>query len=222
MIIRLDKVAKFYTRPDMSRHWIYRDLDLSLPEKTNVGIVGRNGAGKSTLMRLLSGVETPDQGQVTVNGSVSPPVGLSSGFSGWLSGRENAKFVCRIHGDEGALLEERLQFIRDFSELGAFFEQPIKTYSSGMRARLAFAISMSFDYDCYLMDEITSVGDEKFKRRASAAFTALRARASIILVSHSLGTLRKWCDAGLYIRDGRVHYYDQISDAIDAYLQDQK
>ncbi len=222
MIISLRNVSKFYTRPDMSRHWIYRDLNLDLPRATNVGIVGRNGAGKSTLIRLLSGVETPDQGQVTVHGSVSPPVGLSSGFSRALSGRENAKFVCRIHGDSGETLDQRLEYIKVFSELGDFFEQPAKTYSSGMRARLAFAVSMSFDHDCYLMDEITSVGDEKFKRRANAAFAALRSRASIILVSHSLETLKKWCDVGLYIHNGRVEYFDDINQAVDAYLQDQK
>lgn len=222
MIIRLQNVSKCYVRPDMTRHWIYRDLNLDLPARTNVGIVGRNGAGKSTLIRLLSGVETPDRGRVLVQGSVSPPVGLSSGFSPWLSGRENAKFVCRIHGDRGPQVAERLEYIKRFSELESFFEQPIKIYSSGMRARLAFAISMAFEYDCYLMDEITSVGDEKFKRRSNAAFEALRNRASIILVSHSMDTLRKWCDVGLYVRNGQVQYYDRVAQAIDAYLQDQK
>ncbi len=222
MIISLHNVSKFYVRPDMTRHWIYRGLNLSLPSKTNVGIVGRNGAGKSTLIRLLSGVETPDRGTVRLHGSVSPPVGLSSGFSPWLSGRENAKFICRIHGDGGQQLEERLEYIKDFSELGDFFEQPIKTYSSGMRARLAFATSMGFEHDCYLMDEITSVGDEKFRRRADAAFHALRARASIILVSHSMDALKKWCDVGLYVHGGQVQYFDKMTQAIDAYMQDQK
>lgn len=221
-MITLEKVSKCYVRPDGSRHWVYRDLDLNLPAHRNIGIVGRNGSGKSTLIRLLSGVDTPDRGRVISRGSISPPVGLSSGFSPSIPGRENAKFVCRIRGDYGSVMRERLDFIRAFSELGDFFEQPVKTYSSGMRARLAFAISMAFDYDCYLLDEITSVGDEKFRVRADAAFKELRTRASIILVSHGMQTLRQLCDAGLYVRNGEVRYYDQISQAIDDYLQDQK
>ena len=221
-MIRLEKVSKCYVRPDGSRHWIYRDLDLELPPRTNVGILGRNGAGKSTLIRLLSGVDTPDRGRVYTQGRISPPVGLSSGFSPWLSGRENAKFVCRIHGDDVALIAKRLDFVKRFSELGDFFEQPIKTYSTGMRARLAFAVSIAFDYDYYLLDELTSVGDEKFRRRADATFRAIRDRASVILVSHGMETLRQWCDVGLYVRSGEVLRYERIAHAIDAYLRDQK
>lgn len=221
-MITLDGVSKCYVRPDGSRYWVYRDVNLRLPARTNIGVVGRNGAGKSTLIRLLSGVDTPDRGRVISHANISPPVGLSSGFSSWLSGRENAKFVCRIRGDRGSVMKDRLAFMKEFSELGDFFEQPVMTYSSGMRARLAFAISMAFDYDCYLLDEITSVGDEKFRSRADAAFKDLISRASIILVSHSMATLRQWCQAGLYVRNGEILYYDQISQAIDAYLQDQK
>lgn len=221
-MIRLENVSRCYVRPDGSRHWVYRGVDLDIPSGVNVGIVGRNGAGKSTLLRLFSGVDRPDRGRVWTRVRVSPPVGLTSGFAHSISGRENAKFVCRIRGDRGHLLRERLDFIKRFSELGDFFEQPVRTYSSGMRARLAFAVSMSFDYDCYLLDEITSVGDEKFRARADAAFRDLRARASIVLVSHNLQTLRQWCDAGLYVTPGGVRFYPQIGQAIEAYLQDQK
>lgn len=221
-MITLDGVSKCYVRPDGSRYWVYRDVDLKLPARKNIGILGRNGAGKSTLIRLLSGVDTPDHGRVTSHANISPPVGLASGFSYALSGRENAKFVCRIRGDSPDVMAERLKFIKSFSELGDFFEQPLSTYSSGMRARLGFAVSMAFDYDCYLLDEITSVGDQKFRERADAAFKELASRASIVLVSHGMETLRKWCEAGLYIRNGEILYYDSISQAIEDYLQDQK
>ncbi|MGQ0622863.1 MAG: ABC transporter ATP-binding protein [Panacagrimonas sp.] len=220
MTISLEGVWKSYLMPDGSRHQIYSDLWLKLPPKTNVGIVGRNGAGKSTLMRLMSGADHPDRGRVRVEGRVSPPIGLTGGVSPWLSGRENAKFVCRIRGDDLALMRERLAFIHEFSELGAFFEHPIKTYSTGMRARLTFAISMAFDYDYYLMDEITSTGDEKFRRRADAAIRIKRDRASIVLVSHSMETLRLWCQVGLYVKRGTIQYFDNISHAIEAYLRD--
>ncbi len=221
-LITLEGVSKCYVRPDGSRYWVYRDVNLELPARKNIGIVGRNGAGKSTLIRLLSGVDTPDRGRVISHASLSPPVGLSSGFSAALTGRENAKFVCRIRGDGREVMKDRLEFVKEFSELGDFFEQPLSTYSSGMRSRLSFAVSMAFDYDCYLLDEVTSAGDQKFRERADAAFKDLVARASIILVSHSMGTLRQWCEAGLYIRNGEIRYYDQISRAIDDYLQDQK
>lgn len=221
-MISLEGVWKSYLLPDGSRHQIYRDLWLKLPAKTNIGIVGRNGAGKTTLVRLISGVDKPDSGKVVTDGRISPPMGLAGGTSPWLSGRENAKFVCRIRGDSKDMMNQRLAFIHEFSELGKFFEQPVKTYSSGMRARLTFAISMAFEFDYYLMDELTSVGDEKFRRRADAAFHAKRASASIILVSHAMETLRQWCDVGIYVKRGEVQYFDRISHAIDAYLRDNK
>jgi capsular polysaccharide transport system ATP-binding protein len=117
-------------------------------------------------------------------------------------------------------MRERLDFIHRFSQLEDFFDQPVRTYSSGMRARLGFAMSMAFDYDYYLMDEITSTGDQRFKMRADEAFRCKRDRASIILVSHAMSTLREWCEVGLYVKDRKVHYYDNIDEAIDLYLRD--
>ena len=219
-MIRVENVCKSYLRPDGTRFVVYDDLSLTLPAKTNIGILGRNGAGKTTLVRLLSGIDRPDRGRITAEGRISPPLGLQGGVALALSGRENAKFACRICGVDGPLMRERLEFIHRFSQLEDFFDQPVRTYSSGMRARLGFAMSMSFDYDYYLMDEITSTGDQRFKMRADEAFRSKRDRASIILVSHGMSTLREWCDVGLYVKDRKVHYYDNIEEAIDLYLRD--
>jgi capsular polysaccharide transport system ATP-binding protein len=219
-MIQVENVRKSYLRPDGTRYVVYEDLTLMLPAKTNVGILGRNGAGKTTLMRLLAGIDRPDRGRITVQGRISPPLGLQGGVAPALSGRENAKFVCRVCGLDRAQIRDRLEFIHDFSQLEDFFDQPVRTYSSGMRARLGFAMSMAFDYDYYLMDEITSSGDFRFKRRADEAFRSKRDRASIILVSHGMSTLRDWCEVGLYVKDRNVYYFDNIDDAIDSYLRD--
>lgn len=219
-MIRVENVRKSYLRPDGTRYVVYEDLSLTLPAKTNIGILGRNGAGKTTLMRLLAGIDRPDLGRITTEGRISPPLGLQGGVAQALSGRENAKFACRICGVGGTSMRERLEFIHRFSQLEDFFDQPVRTYSSGMRARLGFAMSMAFDYDYYLMDEISSTGDQRFKLRADEAFRSKRDRASIILVSHAMSTLREWCDVGLYVKDRKVHYYDNIDEAIDLYLRD--
>lgn len=219
-MIRAENICKSYLRPDGSRYVVYENLSLELPEKTNVGIMGRNGAGKTTLIRLLSGIDRPESGRIVVEGRISPPLGVQSASSAWMSGRENAKFVCRVCGLDGAAMKERIDFMKDFSELGDFFEQPVRTYSSGMRQRLSFAISMAFDYDYYLMDEVSSAGDYKFRRRADQAFRSKINRASIVLVSHNMGQLRDWCDIGLYVKDHKVHYYADVDQAIAEYLKD--
>lgn len=219
-MIRVEHVWKSYEMEHGKRHTVYRDLCLTLPGKTNIGIVGRNGAGKSTLVRLLSGVDRPDRGQVISDGLISPPLGLQSGIAANLTGRENAKFVCRIRGDAPDTMLRRVAYIKAFADVGDFFEAPMRTYSTGMRARVAFAISMAFDYDYYLIDELTSVGDEGFRHRADAAFDSKRGKASIVLVSHSMAALRHWCEVGVYVKQGQVTYFDHIADAIRAYQRD--
>lgn len=219
-MISVEGVWKAYTLPDGRKRQVYSDLWLKLPSKTNIGIIGRNGTGKSTLVRLLSGAELPDRGRVVSDGHISPPIGLQAGLSAWLSGRDNVRFVCRILGDLPEVMARRVEFVREFSELEDYFEHPVKTYSSGMRARLSFALSMAFSHDYYLIDELTSVGDAKFHQRVKAVFDAKRATAGILLVSHNMDTLREWCDAGVYVQRGKVEYFDNIRHAIDAYLRD--
>ena len=221
-MIRLEGVTKSYPLKGLARFYVFRGLTMQLPARTHVGIVGRNGAGKSTLLRLIGGMELPEQGRITSDGVISPPLGLSSGFAPQLSGRDNARFVCRINGDDAAIAQERVAFIFQFSELGDFFDRPVKTYSSGMRARLAFAVSISFNYDYYLIDELTAVGDQKFRQKAEAAFAEKKGHASFIMVSHNLESLKRDCEVGIYMKPEGPIYYDDIGDAIAAYRQDQK
>lgn len=173
-------------------------------------------------MRLLGGMELPDTGRVTSDGLISPPLGLSSGFAAKIPGRDNARFICRINGDNDAAARERVEFIHQFSELGEFFDRPVETYSSGMRARLAFSISMSFQYDYYLIDELTAVGDEKFRAKAKATFAEKKGQASIIMASHNLQALGRDCQVGLYMSPQGPRYFEDIGEAIEAYKKDQK
>lgn len=221
-MIRLEGVTKSYPMQGFARYYVFRGLNLHLPARRHVGIVGRNGVGKSTLLRLIGGMELPEQGRVAADGTISPPLGLSSGFAQQLSGRDNARFVCRINGDDAHAAAERVQFIRAFTELGDFFERPVKTYSSGMRARLAFAISMAFEFDYYLIDELTAVGDQKFRNKAQAAFAEKKGRASVIMVSHNLDQLQRDCEVGIYMKKTGPVFYDDIGRAVADYRRDQQ
>jgi capsular polysaccharide transport system ATP-binding protein len=220
-MIKVDNVTKSYPLLGLRRHYVFRGLSLDFPERVNVGIVGRNGVGKSTLLRLLGGVEFPDSGRIVVQGTVSPPAGLTAGFASNISGFDNARFVCRVYGLDADEIPERVKFIEWFADIGEFFKLPIATYSSGMRARLAFAVNMAFEYDYYLIDELTSAGDERFKARAKLAFTQKRGRSSVIIVSHSLQALKTDCDVGLYLKRGEVHFFDDINEAIRTYQSEQ-
>lgn len=220
-MIRVENVTKSYPVAGFSRSYVFRDLSLELPSRTHVGIVGRNGAGKSTLLRLLGGMELPDRGRIVSDGAISPPLGLSSGFAKKLTGRDNARFICRINGDDEATTRERVAFVAGFTELGFFFDRPVFTYSSGMRARLAFAISMAFEYDYYLIDELTAVGDQQFRQKAQSAFAQKKGKASVIMVSHNLNNLKRDCEVGVYMRAAGPVVYPDIHDAIAHYRQDQ-
>lgn len=217
MSIELVNVHKAYTLRNGRRHVVYAGLNLHIPQNTFVGVVGRNGAGKSTLIRMLAGLELPDKGELHCDGMVSPPLGLQSGLVATLSGLENAKFVCRIRGDDAPTMRQRLAYIAEFSEVGEFWKQPVKDYSAGMKARLALAIAMAYRYDYYLIDELTAVGDEAFRRRTEAVLEVKRGQAGLLLVSHNIPTLKAWCSAGIYVNGNDTRYYDNIDDAIDAY-----
>ena len=221
-MIKVHRLTKSYPLEGFSRYYVFRGLELELPSRTHIGIIGRNGAGKSTLLRLLGGMELPDSGHVSADGLISPPLGLTSGFAPKIPGRDNARFICRINGDDHKAAQERVQFIGEFSELGEFFDRPVETYSSGMKARLAFSISMSFRYDYYLIDELTAVGDQKFREKAQATFAEKRGQASIIMVSHNLQTLQRDCEVGVYMKPEGPQFFDDIGAAIAAYKQDQK
>lgn len=143
-------------------------------------------------------------------------MGFGGGLQGSLTGRQNAKFVCRVHGHEHDI-PARLAQIQAFAELGTFFDEPVKTYSSGMKSRLQFALSLAFDFDVYISDEVTSTGDAAFRKKAAAAFKGLANKAGLIMVSHSEGTLKQFCSAGIWLHQGQAHWFDHIGEAIKAY-----
>lgn len=221
-MIKVSGVEKYYELQSGRRHYVFRDLNFEIPSGKNIGLIGKNGAGKSTLISLLSGSDTPTRGEICVEGQVSPPLGMQMGLLPKLSGRENAKFICRLKGDNEANLKERLRYISEFAELGSFFAEPVSSYSSGMRARLALAISMAYHYDYFLIDELTAVGDEAFKRRLDSTLKILRGTSCFVIVSHSMQTLKDWCDVGLYLKNGEAHYFGTIDAAISFYMQDLK
>ncbi len=215
-MIELRNVTKSY-RTVRGRYYVFRDLSVTIPAGKNIALVGRNGAGKSTLMRLLGGIDVPDSGRIICDRTISWPVGLSGGFQGSLTGRQNVKFVARVHGAEGDQLRGIAAYVEDFAELGLHFDQPVNTYSSGMKGRLAFGLSLAFDFGYYLVDEAMSVGDAQFKRKAAQAFKEKVGRANIILVSHGMSQIRTFCDYLLYIKDGRVLPFDDIEEGISYY-----
>ena len=217
-MIIVDDVYKRYRSDHGIGKWVLQGVNLTIPPKVNVGLVGRNGAGKSTLLRLIGGIDTPTRGRVERRCRVSWPMGFGGGLAASLTGRQNAKFVCRIHGHEEDL-QDRLRYIEDFAELGESFDEPIKTYSSGMRSRLQFGLSLAFDFDVYISDEVTSAGDAAFQKKALAAFKSLTNRASLIMVSHADGTLKEFCTAGIWLHEGKAHWFDRLDDALKAYKQ---
>lgn len=215
-MIQLNNVTKWHPTKT-GRRYILRDVSTVLPEGANIAILGPNGAGKSTFMRMLAQSEHPNSGNIDVNGSISWPMGLKGGFIGNLSGRDNAKFVCRIYGYDEKKVKEKLDFIYDFAEIGDYFDMPIRTYSSGMKSRLAFGLSMSFDFDYYLVDEVLSVGDKQFRDKCREQLELKRKKSNFIIVSHDMNTLRKMCDVGIVLKNGTLRSYKNIEHAIRAY-----
>ena len=215
-MIYMEQVTKYYPTAS-GRRYILKDVTQTLPENKNIGVFGRNGTGKSTLLKLLGGIDYPNSGKITIKGSMSWPMALSGGIQGSLTGRDNARFVCRVYGDNEKVLNKKVSFIHEFSELDEFFDEPVKTYSSGMRSRLAFAISMAFDFDYYLMDEVTAVGDARFKEKARAALNEKREKSNVIFVSHNIGEIKRICDIGMYIEDGQLKIYDDLDEAAARY-----
>ncbi|MCG8596058.1 MAG: ABC transporter ATP-binding protein [Kiloniellales bacterium] len=212
-MIALDQVSKSY-RTAHGRHSVLDNVTCEFPLGKSVGILGLNGAGKSTLLRLIGGVEPPDCGTIRRDASVSWPLGLSGAFPGTLTGRENARFVSRLYGAAPGQVEA---FAEDFAELGRYYDEPVRTYSSGMRARLGFAVSIAVDFDFYLVDEATSVGDWRFTAKCFRMFRERRAESSFILVSHNEETVRRTCDLGAVLSNGRLTMYEDMNAAIAAY-----
>ena len=212
-MIELSEITKAYPTTAGSNLVLDR-VSFSFPARTNIGILGKNGAGKSTLLRIIAGTEQPDSGTITRSGVVSWPIGFAGGFNGSLSGEENCRFVARIYGAD---IDDVVGFTMDFAELDDYFYMPVRTYSSGMRARLAFGLSMAIEFDAYLVDEVTAVGDARFQQKCRRAFQERSDRSSVIIVSHQLSTMRDYCKRCGVIRDGKLLYFDSVEEAQVAY-----
>lgn len=217
-MIELQNVSKYFPTPH-GRKYALRDVSFNLPEKANVGVLGLNGAGKSTMLRLIGGIDFPNAGKVKVAGSISWPLGLSGGVQASLTGKENAMFVCRVYGDDSNTIAEKLKYILAFSELGEYFDMPVKTYSSGMRSRLLFAVSMAFDFDVYLIDEITAVGDARFREKSRQALLEKRSRSNYIMVSHNVNELIKDSDVILVLDNGSAKLFEDVAQGLSHYNQ---
>lgn len=212
-MLKLDNVSKYY-RTNRHKKIILNKVTAEFTAGYSYGLLGVNGAGKSTTMRLLAGSELPTGGKITRNARISWPLGLSSGFHSNMSGMDNLKFVARTYGENEIKVS---RFVAEFAELGDYIYAPVKTYSSGMMARLAFGLSMAIEFDCYLVDEITAVGDASFQNRCSVAFSKRRETADIIMVSHSMSTIESYCDRGMVLVDGQLIVFADVRDAIEAY-----
>ncbi|AIR91634.1 ABC transporter ATP-binding protein [Pseudomonas cremoricolorata] len=215
-MFELRNVTKSYLTPK-GRRFIFRNLSLSIPPGKNIGLIGRNGAGKSTLMNLLGGADVPDSGVIATDRSISWPVGLSGGFQGSMTGRDNVKFVCRVYGATGEDMREKVRYVQEFAEIGDWIDEPIKTYSSGMRSRVGFGLSMAFDFDYYLIDEVMSVGDAQFRRKCNEVFQEKMKKSNIVLVSHNMPEIKKLCDIVLLVKDGQILKFDDVEEGIKAY-----
>lgn len=216
-MISFINVQKRYPLPGGSYKVVIEKLNMTFP-KRNIGLIGANGAGKSTLLRMISGAELPDIGHIRRHVGVSFPLGFAGSFNGSLSGIENTRFVARIYGKD---TEEVIEFVEEFAELGQHFYAPVRTYSSGMRARLSFGVSLAIDFQCYLVDEITAVGDQRFKVKSKEAFQKKLETANMVMVSHSPATLKDYCDMGIVLRDGKLIVFDDLDEAIkdhEAYM----
>jgi ABC-type polysaccharide/polyol phosphate transport system, ATPase component len=212
-MIQLDRVFKFYKTHGHTKI-VLDHVSTTFQSGRSYGLLGVNGAGKSTTLRLIAGSELPNAGRIRRSVRVSWPLGFAGGFHPLMTGRDNVKFVARAYGEDARKV---LEFVEDFAELGEYIDVPVKTYSSGMMARLAFGLSMAIEFECYLIDEITAVGDARFQARCKAAFDERRKTSDLIVVSHSMETIKDYCDHGAVLVDGQMFMFDSVDKAIETY-----
>jgi capsular polysaccharide transport system ATP-binding protein len=212
-MIELKNIYKSYaTKSGPTR--VLSNISYTFHNRKNTGILGLNGAGKSTLLRIMAGVELPSEGEVIHHGRISWPIGFGGGFNASLSGEENCRFVARIYGED---VDRVVGFANDFAEIGKYFYMPIRTYSSGMRGRLAFGLSMAINFDVYMVDEVTAVGDKPFQDKCREAFRERQERSSVIMVSHSMGIIKQYCENCAVLHGGVLQMYDTVEEAAEVY-----
>lgn len=209
-MIRFENVSKgFWVRGEY--RLVIDHLNMTLPTGKSLALLGRNGAGKSTLLQMIAGIIRPDSGEIVTDGSISWPVGYAGSFHSDLTGVQNTRFIARAYGvDSDALV----RFVEGFAEIGDHFYMPVRSYSSGMKSRLAFGVSMGIRFDTYLIDEVTAVGDSRFRRKSREVFRERMRQSSAILVSHNPEDLRRFCDAGIVLHEGKLEYFEYVKPAI--------
>lgn len=212
-MIVFEHVCKSYPTRH-GRKIVLDDLNVVFDTQKNIGVLGLNGAGKSTLLRLIGGGELPERGRIRRTGSISFPLGYTGCFAGNMSGRQNAAFVARIYGYD---VKQVVDFVEAFAELGEYYDEPVRSYSSGMSARLGFGVSIALEFDVYLIDEGFSAGDGRFAARCQDAFKERLKNSRVIIVSHATETLLTYCDVGAILHEGKLTYYDDIRDAVARY-----
>lgn len=214
-LVRFRNVRKQYETKKGPRV-ILRDASFEIPFLANLALLGPNGSGKSTFLKLFSGTEKQNSGRIQRFGRISWPLGFSGGYERQMSGRQNVQFVSRIYGlDPKATCD----YVEEFADLGNYFEMPVQSYSQGMRQKLAFGLCMAIDFDCYLVDEVTAVGDERFREKVQREFAARRDRASVVMVSHSIATIRAYCDCAAVLLDGEIFFFEDIDEGIAEFQQ---
>lgn len=214
-MIELNNISKIYlTRA--GEHTVLDNINLVINPGEKIGILGRNGAGKSTLIRILSGAEPATSGKIRRAMSLSWPLAFGGAFQGSLSGLDNLKFICRIYGVD---YKNKIDYVQEFAELGKYFREPVKTYSSGMRSRLAFAISMAVDFDCFLIDEIISVGDARFHEKCKIELFEKRKDRAFVMVSHEAHNIREHCGRAAVLHSKKLHMFEDIDSAYSFYQE---
>ena len=215
-MIKLENISKSYQLKNR-KHVVLSNINLTIRKGETIALLGRNGAGKSTLLRIIGGIEYPDSGKVYKNCSISWPVGMGGVFQGSLSGRENVIFACKLFfGDNKPMLKSKIKYVEDFAEIGEHFDKPIKSYSNGMRMRVAFGLSMAFDFDFFLLDEIASVGDQSFRNKCKEILHRKLNKASFIMVDHNLFGL-KLCNKAFVLERGKILEFKNVDDGIEFY-----
>ncbi|WP_133706531.1 ABC transporter ATP-binding protein [Rhizobium sp. BK313] len=214
-MIRFKNVSKHF-KTQNSKKVILDRVSCEFMSGYSYGLLGVNGAGKSTTMRMIAGTMLANSGRITKDVRVSWPLGLASGFNPYMTGRANLHFVARAYGED---VRRVSRFVEEFAELGDYINAPVRTYSSGMGARLAFGLSMAIEFDCYLVDEVLAVGDARFQERCRVAFESRRKYSDIIMISHSMSMIKKHCDKGMVLVDGRLMIFDKVEQAIEAYYR---
>ena len=217
-MIRLDHLSKTFIL-NGHRNVVAHDICAEFPTGATVGLLGRNGAGKSTLMNMIAGNVDPSSGQILTDGTISYPVGFAGSFHGDLTGAQNARFVARLYGVD---TKELIDFVEDFAELGEHFHLPFRSYSSGMRSRLSFGVSMGIPFDFYLVDEVTSVGDAAFREKSRDVFMARMEKSGALFVSHQLPMVRELCDMGAVLEGGNLTLFEDVNEAIDQHVANMK